>query len=53
MVALVATIHAFFRQPRDAATPKKPWMVGLKPTMTTLCGRSGGAHPPPLRTARP
>jgi hypothetical protein len=34
MVALVATIHVFFRQRRDPALPKKSWMVGLKPTMT-------------------
>jgi hypothetical protein len=37
MVALVATIHVFFCRRPDAATLKKSWMVGLKPTMTTLC----------------
>jgi hypothetical protein len=45
MVALVATIHVFFRPQRDPAPPKKPWMVGLKPTMTILCDISDGANP--------
>jgi hypothetical protein len=50
MVALVATIHVFFRPQRDQTPPKKAWMVGLKPTMTieawlTLCDDASGAPP--------
>jgi hypothetical protein len=30
MVALVATIHDFFRPQQGLALPKKTWMVGLR-----------------------
>jgi hypothetical protein len=30
MVALVATIHAFFHPQQGSAPPKKAWMVGLR-----------------------
>jgi hypothetical protein len=45
MVALVATIHVSFCLVRDAVAPKKSWMVGLKPTMTTLFRIKRRANP--------
>jgi hypothetical protein len=46
MVALVATIHDFFGSAEASGEQKKTWMVGTRPTMTTLFGVGGGANPP-------
>jgi hypothetical protein len=41
-----ATIHDFFGGDEASGGQKKTWMVGLKPTMTTLFGISLGANLP-------
>jgi hypothetical protein len=45
MLGLVPSIHDFFGGDETECKQKKAWMVGTRPTMTTVFGVSGTAIP--------